>query len=98
MRAKELAKRFVDNPTDDELAKIATEIYTETVAITKQRNVTTDIGLIPIVFEQDRKWRAFAREVDAILKEPTINPDGFQLLVCERTPEFTPIFARRTHA
>jgi hypothetical protein len=73
VKAKDYAKRYIDNPTDKELVEIGRDFILEIKSITKLRNVKTNAGLKSIVIELDKKWKAFAKEVGGGI----INPDGF---------------------
>jgi hypothetical protein len=77
MKAKEYAKRFKDNPTDEVLKNIFFDFVGEITTMANQRNITTNAGLKGVVIELDKKWVAFAKEVGGGI----IKPDGFTDLV-----------------
>ncbi len=89
MKAKDYAKRFIANPVDKELGNIFKDFVGEIKTIALQRNVKTNAGLKSIIVELDKKWKAFANEVDKELyrldgssvNRCSINPNGFTDLI-----------------
>ena len=80
MKAKDYAQRFKDDATDETLMEIAHDFFREVKEIAEMRHVQYDIGLISILDEQDRKWRAFTRMC------PQIKPEAFRVLVFSQFP------------
>jgi len=83
MRAKEYAGRYKNNPTDDELGKIVIEFMHEIKLLADSRHSHAEPVIKSIVYEQDKKWRAFAREVG----NDHIKPTGFMDLLKHKFPE-----------
>lgn len=81
-KAKEYAAEYRANPTDKVLAKIAVQFLREIPELIKARRVSTPAGHIAILEEQDRKWKAFARHFENIIR-----PDGFEMLFKDKFPE-----------
>lgn len=83
-RAKEYAKRYRDEPTDETMVEIAVAFLAEVAELAKTRlGKHPSYGAVRATFdEQDRKWRTFAENFPGIIR-----PDGFELLLKKREPE-----------
>jgi hypothetical protein len=86
MRAKDYAYRYLQDPTDENLAKIATEFLLEIPAIARLRTVKNDPGFLSIVREQDQKWRCFVRKVNKD-RGKDVREDGLALLIKLKYPD-----------
>ena len=80
MKSKEYAKIYKDNPCDKTLMAILEAFFREVKEIAEMRHVQYDIGLLSVLDEQDRKWRAFTRLC------PEIKPEGFRMMVFKQVP------------
>ena len=81
-KAKDYAAEYLAEPTDKVLGEIAVQFLEEIPELIKARKVSTSSGHLAILEEQDRKWRAFARRLEGIIK-----PDGFEMLFKAKCPE-----------
>lgn len=86
MRAKDYAYQFLQDPTDETLARIAADMLLEVPTIVRKRNIKLDRGFISVIKEQDQKWHCFARQV-AKNGYPEVREDGFTMLVWSRYPD-----------
>ena len=75
MKAKEYAKMYKDNPTDETLCEIAALFVREIDTLIKVRSAKSDSACIAIFKELDHKWMTFSNLT------PSINPLGFRFLV-----------------
>jgi hypothetical protein len=80
MKAKDYAAKYNANPTPEALGEVFMDFLDEIATISKARNTTSDEGVLAIVDEQDRKWRAFARLTN-------LPESGFMALLELETPE-----------
>jgi len=80
MKAKEMAKRFQESPTEDTLKRLLHDCIMESKDFISRRNVQADDALAGILRELDDKWRAFARLC------PQVNPDGFKVGISKVAP------------
>lgn len=81
MKAKDYAKQFNDNPTEETLKKIADTFILECAEIIKSRRANSDSAALAVLKEQDRKWIAFSNMVTGIRR------DGFREITKEVFPE-----------
>jgi hypothetical protein len=86
-RAKEYAKMFIDNPTNefDVLSDIITSFIGEIYELMSIRNAKSNDALLSILDEQERKWKSFANKVG-------INPEGFSMAILACMPEVFPLW------
>lgn len=83
-RAKEYAKQYQDEPTDETLAKIAVAFLAEVAELAEMRHLgkrASHAAMTAIFDEQDRKWRTFAENF------AHVRPDGFELVLKDKAPE-----------
>lgn len=81
-KAKEYAAELRASPTDKTLAEIASQFFGEVLELKNTRSASSSSAYIAILDEQDRKWQAFARHFEGIIK-----PNGFEMLVKDKSPE-----------
>lgn len=80
MKAKEYAARYLADPTDETLGKVAYDMLMEIEQMGRQRGVKLDAGFFAILNEIDNKWRAFVR----LTNVGYLRPDGFEQLIKEK--------------
>jgi hypothetical protein len=91
MKAKDYADKYNANPAPEALGQIFMDFLGEIGTIARARNTTSDEGVLAIVDEQDRKWRAFARMTD-------LPESGFMALLELDMPEIhTALVMRRRY-
>lgn len=85
MKAKDYAKNFDGNLSEDDFKKAViktiTDFFIEVEEIKTSRNAFTDSSLLSILKEQDNKWRALS---DIVLD---LRPTGFRDFVAIKIPE-----------
>jgi len=86
MRAKDYADRFLNNPTNKELASIANDFIYELEKLLKTRKPKLVGGFVSIPTELDKKWRAFAKIVNEKEGKIDIRPDGFEAIIYIKLP------------
>ena len=93
MKAKDYAEQFFkDEQTMSDIdctSKVFVGFVTEIETISKTRNVSTTDGMLSIIKEQDRKWKAFCRIVNK--DQPCFKEDGFLALLVKEMPWLGPI-------
>jgi len=82
VKAKEYAARYRDNPTVDELRKIAFDFLMESKALIETRHAKRNEAIFSIFTELENKWRVFV----SLSGDETIRPDGFERLVQKEFP------------
>lgn len=85
MRARDYAFLYQQEPTDQNLAEIASDFLREIPAIVRKRKIILDEGARTVVLEQDQKWRCFARQASRA-GDPTVDPDGLKNLIAKKYP------------
>jgi len=88
MKAKEYAKRLIESENKmGELGKIIIDFLKEVKKIKEMRNVSTDAGVIPILKEQNQKFRSFAGIANSkLIGEMQIDPNGFMITLETEMP------------
>lgn len=98
-KAKEYAREYIENPTDEALGEIVWQIsVNEVKELFEQRGVTeariaarhspgnATFTIISILDQQNDKWKAFARRVNAALGVHHLKEDGFEALLKKNFP------------
>lgn len=81
MRAKDYVFLYLQEPTDETLARIVADMILEIPTIVRKRQVSPDASFLKVVKDQDQKWQIFARRVEGV------SEDGFRNIVAERYPD-----------
>lgn len=81
MKAKEYAKRFIENPVPATVSAIAIDFDLETSQLVKNRGIKSDSAFLAILKEMDLKWQAFAR-----LTEGAVKPEGYRIVMKKLHP------------
>ena len=84
MRAKELAARYKNNPTNQEIASIMRDLVLEMKDIADRRGAFSNSAMSAIFDEQAQKSKAFLRLAGL---EDKIKDNAFELYIKTVTPE-----------
>lgn len=84
MKAKDYAKKYNDNPTNETLVEVANLFVKEIGELIESRHAKSNSACIAILKELDQKWVAFSN------LSPGISRNGFRILVQEFFPLLVP--------
>jgi len=80
MKAKELAARYKENPTQETVAHMAYDMVMEIKALHDARHSRSDASMMAVLREQNDKWKAVCRLC------PGISVDAFRIVFHSMIP------------
>lgn len=105
MKAKDLYVKYKDGAMSQEkdvylpaVRGLVSELIDEIKAIAEVRHVQFDRGLLPIMREQNDKYKAIVRMFEKEYGASPIKPDGFEIVLEDLFPGVTKKMRRRRNA
>lgn len=95
-KAKEYAQEFISNVTDlqdkekleAEIKKMTDGFFEDMRFLIKERNISKDEGLIPVVKELNAKWNSVKIKLKKHYGVNVIVDNGMSLLIKQNFPDF----------
>ena len=95
MKAKQLAKQFIQSPYKEKLLhEIVKTMYKDLIKLISARQPKTEHGLYNVCAAGDKKFIVFASLVNVHYKKAILSTDDFKMMLKEVNPELYTIYIK----